>query len=59
VASRWETIESMLQSSQRTRDALAGAVTKLDSYIDLLRQELADGGLGANAEGEGDADEAC
>jgi len=49
----------MLQSSQRTRDALAGAVTKLDSYIDLLRQELADGGLGANAEGEGDADEAC
>lgn len=36
----------MLSNSQRVRDELAGAVNRLDSYIELLRAELAkqDGG---------------
>ncbi|HEX5525177.1 MAG TPA: hypothetical protein VFX53_17160 [Pedococcus sp.] len=41
TAHRWERIESMLSNSQRVRDDLADAVGKLDSYIDLLRTELA------------------
>lgn len=38
---RWEQAESMLNSSQRVRDELAAAVGRLDSYIELLKLELA------------------